>query len=232
MRSDERWALSGEGNEGIPKGLKPGFLAGENAKAKALAYLETKTDTESARGETLGCFDAEGFGGRKATGEAKEVGGVKVFRYLLRRWISAAVVCLLAVVMLGADPSSRFNRVGHQMMCACGCGQVLLECNHVGCPDSDRMIGELRGQIAGGGSDTEILNRFAAKYGATILAAPIRGGFDNVAWIAPMAVFLLATVGVGFLIRMWTLRRRVTVIAGPVVGGDALRERIRRETEY
>ena len=65
--------------------------------------------------------------------------------------------------------------------------------------------------------------------------AAIRGGFDNVAWIAPMAVFLLATVGLGFLIRMWTVRsgRRVPVsTVGPEVGGDALRERIRRETEY
>ena len=59
--------------------------------------------------------------------------------------MSAVVVCLLSVVMLGADESgSRFNRIGHNMMCACSCGQVLLECNHVGCPDSDRMIGELR----------------------------------------------------------------------------------------
>ena len=99
----------------------------------------------------------------------------------------------------------------------------------------DRKAGELRAQIAGGGSDTAILNWFSAKYGATILAAPIRGGFDNVAWIAPMAVFLLSTVGVGFLIRMWKLRsgRDVPVsAAGPDVGGDELRERIRRETEY
>ena len=153
----------------------------------------------------------------------------------LKRWVQACLVCVLAVVMLGAEPSSRFNKVGHQMMCACGCGQVLLECNHVGCPDSDRMIGELRTQMAGGGTDTEILNWFAAKYGATILAAPIRGGFDNVAWIAPVAVFLLATVGVGFLIRMWRLRAGATVMAGAAganVEDDALRERIRRETEY
>ncbi len=153
----------------------------------------------------------------------------------MRRWMQACVVCVLAVVMLGAEPSSRFNKVGHEMMCACGCGQVLLECNHVGCPDSDRMIGELRGQIASGGSDTEILNWFSAKYGATILAAPIRGGFDNVAWIAPVAVFLLATVGVGFLIRMWRLRAGGRVMAGAAGGNiedDALRERIRRETEY
>jgi cytochrome c-type biogenesis protein CcmH/NrfF len=137
--------------------------------------------------------------------------------------------------MLGADPSSRFNKLGHQMMCACGCGQILLECNHVGCPDSDRMIGELRAQVNGGGSDAAVLSWFETKYGATVLAAPIRGGFDNVAWIAPMAVFLFATVGVGFLIRMWVTRSRQqtpVTAAGPAVGDDALRERIRRETEY
>jgi cytochrome c-type biogenesis protein CcmH/NrfF len=155
------------------------------------------------------------------------------FRF--RRWVQAAIVCLLAVVMLGADPSSRFNKVGHEMICTCGCGQVLLECNHVGCPVSPVMIGELHAQMDGGGSDTSILNWFAAKYGATVLAAPIRGGFDNVAWITPAAVFLLAIVGTGFLIRMWKLRggRHLPVsVAGPDVAGDALRERIRRETEY
>jgi len=156
---------------------------------------------------------------------------------MLRRWIQAATVCLLGVVMLGAgDPASRFNRIGHQMICVCSCGQILLECNHVGCPDSDQMIGELRQQMAGGGSDTAIMNWFAAKYGPTVLAAPMRGGFDNVAWITPMVVFLMATIGTGFLIRVWKLR---SVARAPVsaagaddAGGDALRERIRRETEY
>lgn len=155
---------------------------------------------------------------------------------MLKRMMQGVTVCLLAVVMLGAgDANSRFNRIGHQMMCACGCGQILLECNHVGCPDSDRMIGELRGQIGGGGSDTSITNWFVAKYGAIILAAPIRGGFDNVAWIAPIAVFVLATIGTAVLIWVWKLRTARPVVAvGSLrtVGGDAMRERIRRETEY
>ena len=155
---------------------------------------------------------------------------------MLKRWMQAAAVCLLGVMMLGANDSTRFDRIGHEMICVCGCGQILLECNHVGCPDSDRMIGELRGQVAGGGTDTSIMNWFAAKYGPTVLAAPIRGGFDNVAWIAPMAVFLLATVGTGFLIRVWKLRSgtrtAVRVVGGIDVEGDKLRERIRRETEY
>jgi len=156
----------------------------------------------------------------------------------VRRWWQSAAVCLLAIVMLGAaDSSSRFGRLGHEMMCVCGCGQILLECNHVGCPDSDRMIGELRQQVGSGGGDTAILNWFSAKYGPTVLAAPIRGGFDNAAWIAPMAVFLLATVGTGVLVALWRKRSLARSVAAgfPVeltAGDDALRARIRRETEY
>lgn len=157
---------------------------------------------------------------------------------MLKRWMQAAMVCLLGVMMIGANDTSRFNRIGHEMICVCGCGQILLECNHVGCPDSDRMIGELRQQMTAGGTDTAILNWFAAKYGPTVLAAPIRGGFDNVAWIAPLAVFLLATVGTGVLIVIWKRRGGGGTGSGSGGGGvgvmeqDAMRERIRRETVY
>ncbi|NYF80732.1 cytochrome c-type biogenesis protein [Granulicella arctica] len=159
-------------------------------------------------------------------------------RKLLRsRWAHAAIVCCIMVVMLGAgDPLSRFNKLGHEMICTCSCGQILLECNHVGCPVSEPMIGELRAQLASGGTDTSILNWFAAKYGAIVLAAPIRGGFDNVAWIAPIAVFFLATIGTAVIVRVWKLRTVQGATIKPAVPGnpaaDALRERIRRETEY
>ena len=160
------------------------------------------------------------------------------------RTVQLALLCVVTFVMLGAG-QSRFNRLGHELMCSCGCGQILLECNHVGCPDSARMIGELKAQIATGESDTEVLNWFVAKYGATVLAAPIRGGFDNVAWIVPVAIFLLATIGTFGIV--WAWKRRALQMAGAAAetgGGDlsatgesnpqdaALRERIRRETEY
>ena len=154
--------------------------------------------------------------------------------FSLRRWVQAGMVCLLAVVMLGAGPEARFNKIGHQMICTCSCGQVLLECNHVDCPVSPVMIGELHARVDESGSDTMVLNWFAAKYGATVLASPMRGGFDNVAWIAPIMVFVLATLGTGLLIRVWKLRssqRQPVSVAGNV-GGDEMRERIRRETEY
>ena len=168
---------------------------------------------------------------------------------MLRRSVQAALLCVVVVVMLGAG-TSRFDRLGHEMMCQCGCEQVLLECNHMGCPVSPVMIGELRDQLAGSGGDSAILNWFVGKYGAIVLAAPIRGGFDNVAWIIPIATFLLGTVGTAVLVVVW--RRRTLRLAdaarghgcGGVLDGPfqsepapdpeeiALRERIRRETEY
>ena len=127
------------------------------------------------------------------------------------RTLQIALLCVVTVVMLGAG-RSRYDRLGHELMCSCGCSQILLKCNHVGCPDSARMIGELHAQLDSGKSDTAVLNWFVAKYGATILAAPIRGGFDNVAWIIPVAIFILATLGTFGIVWLW--KRRSLSLAG------------------
>jgi cytochrome c-type biogenesis protein CcmH len=136
------------------------------------------------------------------------------------------------------------DKLGHQLMCPCGCAEILVECNHVGCPDSSRMIAELHAKIDGSASappggdpntNTSILLWFSEKYGATVLAAPLRGGFDNVAWIAPFAVFFLATIGTAVTIRLWKLRggnRPAPAVLPGNAAADALRERIRRETQY
>jgi cytochrome c-type biogenesis protein CcmH len=153
--------------------------------------------------------------------------------------VQSALLCVVAVAMLGAG-KSRFERLGHELMCSCSCGQILLECNHVGCPDSARMIDELRTQIASGVSDVAVQQWFTAKYGPTVLAAPIRGGFDNAAWIVPIAVFILATAGTFAVVWLWKRRAGQMAVATPGAGeievpgarDAALRDRIRRETEY
>jgi cytochrome c-type biogenesis protein CcmH len=158
--------------------------------------------------------------------------------------LQVALLCVITIVMLGAG-RSRYDRLGHEMICTCGCTQILLECNHVGCPVSPVMMNELQTQLDGGGSDVLVENWFAAKYGAIVLASPIRGGFDNVAWIVPITVFGLATLGTAFVVWIW--RRRMLRLAGASGFDDglafpspstsdpadtAMRERIRRETEY
>ena len=157
---------------------------------------------------------------------------------MFKRLLQIALVCVAAITMLGAgNPSTRFDQIGHKLMCPCGCAEILLECNHVGCPDSTGMISELHNQLATGLPDKGILNWFAAKYGPTVLAAPMRGGFDLVAWIVPFAVLALGIGGILLLVRLWRRRHAQVALAqaattAPFPATESLRERIRRETTF
>jgi cytochrome c-type biogenesis protein CcmH/NrfF len=145
--------------------------------------------------------------------------------------ISQAALLAIAVCFSTAasNSSSRFNDLGHRLMCTCSCAQLLGECNHVGCPESGHMRDELSAAIASGATDEQILTSFAAKYGATVLAAPTTHGFDLVAWIAPFAVFAAALLGTILLVRHWSVgRTQPAEISNPTM--DAMREKIRRET--
>jgi cytochrome c-type biogenesis protein CcmH len=150
-----------------------------------------------------------------------------------RKWVKGVQATVLAIAVcfsLGAtDSSARYDHLNHQLMCSCGCGQVLGECNHVGCPDSPVQLAELKTAMNTSMNDKQILSSFAAKYGATVLAAPTTTGFNLVAWIAPFAVFLAALLGTILLIRHWSIGGKHSEPANtPEM--DALRDRIRRET--
>jgi cytochrome c-type biogenesis protein CcmH len=151
-----------------------------------------------------------------------------------KRLLQLIVLCLATFTMLGAgDPGKRFDRLGHGLVCQCGCGQILLECNHVGCPVSPKMIAELQTQIATGLPDSGVLGFFITKYGPVSLAAPIRGGFDNVAWIVPYAALLLAFGAVFLVVRLWKRRQaELPVAASPEPVDSELRARIRRDTDW
>jgi cytochrome c-type biogenesis protein CcmH len=105
-----------------------------------------------------------------------------------RRALPIALLCVAVFSLMGAgDPASRFSELGHQLMCICGCHQILLECNHVGCPDSDGMRNELMAGLTRGDSDSLVEQAFVQKYGPTVLAAPPTTGFVNrTAWISPL----------------------------------------------
>jgi cytochrome c-type biogenesis protein CcmH len=155
-------------------------------------------------------------------------------RTALFRFCQIVAVFALGLVMLGADSSdSRYQRLGHMLICQCGDNSLLLECPHQYCPSAPEMKAALLEQLASGASDDAILKWFANKYGPVVLAAPVRGGFDNVAWIVPFALLLLATIGTGALVMYWKRRTTAAVPAGPqaTADGDVLRDRVRRETE-
>jgi cytochrome c-type biogenesis protein CcmH/NrfF len=163
-----------------------------------------------------------------------ETGNLKLHRTKLRI-AQLALIALLAMTFLGADSDARFNKLGHQLMCMCGCNQVLLECNHVGCTYSDRMRNELTAAIERGDNDSLVLQSFVQKYGNTVLAAPTTTGFNRVAWIMPFAVFVLACGVTVWLVRMWKARTVAQPVPRPQLKSeelDELRKKARQETEF
>jgi cytochrome c-type biogenesis protein CcmH/NrfF len=136
--------------------------------------------------------------------------------------------------MGAGDDSGRFNDLGHKLMCACGCGQILLECNHVGCTYSDRMRGELAAAIDRGDSDDLSLQSFVQKYGPTVLAAPPTTGFNRVAWVMPFAALVFGIFLTVYIVRVWRSRPAaapsgVAPVTGPEL--DVFRQQARRDTD-
>jgi cytochrome c-type biogenesis protein CcmH/NrfF len=152
------------------------------------------------------------------------------------RLLQVTLLLIAVVVLTGAgDESARFNDLGHRLMCACGCRQILLECNHVGCGYSDRMRAELVAAVDRGDNDDLTLQSFVQKYGPTVLAAPTKTGFNRVAWITPYVALLLGLGLVGFIVRAWRSRPllRPADLPAPVQGAELerFRAQARRETD-
>jgi cytochrome c-type biogenesis protein CcmH len=134
---------------------------------------------------------------------------MRIARNVLRRGLHRWAVVLLfasALLLMGAAgdrTGQRFDRLGHNMMCECGCGQILLECNHVGCVTSETMRKELTFALNRGDNDDAIVAAFVSKYGPAVLASPTTTGFNRVAWIMPVVIFFAALTAVVLFIRAW-----------------------------
>ena len=154
----------------------------------------------------------------------------------LKRIVQALALCFGLLLLLGAgDNAGRFNDLGHRMMCVCGCNQILLECNHVGCRYSDRMRDELMAALDRGDSDDLTLQAFVQKYGTTVIAAPTSKGFNQVAWVMPFVALALGIATVVLVVRAWKNRPTPALADGvqPLRGSELenFRTQAQKETE-
>ena len=156
-------------------------------------------------------------------------------RQAIKRVAALALLSVAVILFMGADDNARFGSLGHKLMCRCGCNQVLLECNHVGCTYSDTMRNELMAGLQRGDSDDLVLQAFVQKYGPTVLAAPTTTGFNRVAWIMPFVALSGGLLLVIVIVKAWNTRRAAAVVAvGPAIDArerDELRRRVHEETE-
>jgi cytochrome c-type biogenesis protein CcmH/NrfF len=141
-----------------------------------------------------------------------------LFSFFREKRLHLVPALLLGVLLLmgAGDDSARIDRIGHQLMCVCGCNQVLLECNHVGCSYSTRMRDELTAAVTRGDSDNIVVQWFIHTYGTTVLTVPTDHGFNRVAWIMPYLALVLGIGAVVVIAGTWRNRP-----PGPPSGGSA-----------
>ncbi len=155
------------------------------------------------------------------------------------------LACAMVPLHVDAQKTDRAKALGAKLMCMCGCGQILTQCNHINCPSSGPMLKELDAHVAKGESDSLIIQDFVQEYGEKVLSSPPTTGFNSIAWYIPGVAFVLGLGIVIVLIRMWRQRdiaRLATASAAPVSAATSAselrdiqmkraREQVERETE-
>jgi cytochrome c-type biogenesis protein CcmH/NrfF len=122
--------------------------------------------------------------------------------------LSVVVGVALAMLPLhvGAQKTDRAKTVGARLMCMCGCGQILTQCNHLNCPSSGPMLKELDQHVEAGEADDLIVQDFIQEYGEKVLSAPPSTGFNSIAWYIPGVAFAVGLGIVLVVIRLWLQR--------------------------
>src|ERR1700752_4616013 len=104
---------------------------------------------------------------------------------------------VLVPLHVDAQKTDRAKSLGTKLMCMCGCGQILTQCNHINCPSSGPMLKELDAHVAKGEADDLIVQDFVQEYGEKVLSAPPTKGFNSIAWyITPIS----GVLGLGIVI--------------------------------
>ncbi len=84
--------------------------------------------------------------------------------------------------------------VANQLICQCGCTQVLSKCSEPVCDTREAMNGLIRDELDRGQTQEQIVQSFVAQYGEKVLASPSKTGFNLTVWIAPIVALILGGV--------------------------------------
>lgn len=112
-----------------------------------------------------------------------------------------ALLIAIAVCSVAADDNSkRVESIATKIYCNCGCSEMLSECAHVQCKRKVVLKQEIADAMLKGDSDSVVLERLGAKYGATILAIPPFRGFNVLLWLWPFAI---VAITLAFILERW-----------------------------
>ena len=130
----------------------------------------------------------------------------------LRRWLSILLSSFLLLTIsscvseddLTAD--QRVYQLSQQLMCPVCDAQTLDQSQ---AQLSEDMKAVIRRKIEEGDSNAEIRAYFVERYGEVVLASPDAGGFNLIAWIVPIVIFVGGALLVGSAYINMRRQRRV-----------------------
>jgi cytochrome c-type biogenesis protein CcmH len=102
----------------------------------------------------------------------------------------------------GVDEAA-FRRVSNRLLCQCGCGYMVLSCNHLDCPSATYIRRTIRTSLAAGKTEEAAFAIIVDQYGPKVLPEPPRAGFAWMAWIMPFAGLLLGGSAVTYVLWRW-----------------------------
>jgi len=158
----------------------------------------------------------------------------------LRKQFSWTVLCLtltlgMVAATLRAQQTDRAKEIGGKLLCGvgtplCDCKQILTQCNHVGCPNSSKMLKTLDAGVAKGDSETTIVQGFVAEFGTAVLSEPPHSGLNLLAWYLPSGLLLAGALLAGFVISRWRKRPAMAGTA-PIEASEFSPELLQRARE-
>jgi cytochrome c-type biogenesis protein CcmH/NrfF len=149
-----------------------------------------------------------------------------------RRVLGLAALAPLAgcTALLRGEDLTEAEIVYRQLMCNCGCNQVLSECNHIGCPNSVPMRAEVDRYLADGHTPDETVAMFVEKYGSNIRSAPPADGWFNIsAWMTPFVGLAAGVAVVTYYVGGMLRRGREAETQMPVETDKETLERLESE---
>lgn len=152
---------------------------------------------------------------------------------LKKRFGIVLLVALFTLFPIRADAAT-LSDVSNQLVCQCGCTQILKSCNHISCMVRDVMNTVISQQLSEGQSEAQIIQFFVDQYGEQVLAALPKRGFNLMAWILPFAVLLVGGGVIYFSIRRWVRRDgqlQVSANAETTVEDDEYQRQLEKELE-
>ncbi len=136
-----------------------------------------------------------------------------------------------ATVAQQSDTSSRPVRSGlaGEFMCQCGCGLTLASCTHISCPPRDQMLAEIGQLQQTGRTSAQIRAAFIAQYGEGVLAAPLRRGFNLLAYWGPYWAIAAGALVILILGAAWVRRPKAAAATAEPTLTPEQRELLDRE---